>query len=83
MTSWIDPLIATITAKLAAQSLDPAEVGYAARRRMAYELRWPVRRQMEAHLDAANGDATTLEAMKAEFAEIKAHAFFAKPERPF
>ncbi|EPY02653.1 hypothetical protein [Magnetospirillum fulvum] len=83
MTSWIDPLIETITAKLAEQGLDPADVAYATRRRMAYDLRWPVRRQMEAHLDAANGNATTLEAMKAEFADIKAHAFFAKPERPF
>lgn len=83
MSSWIDPLIETIAAKLAAQSLDPADVAYVTKRRMAYDLRWPVRRQMEAHLDAANGNSAMIEAMKEEFAAIKAHSYFAKPERPF
>ncbi|SEH45370.1 hypothetical protein [Magnetospirillum fulvum] len=79
MTSWIDSLIATITAELDSQSLDPADVAYATKRRMAYDIRWPTRRQMEAHLDAATGNPATLEAMKEEFAQIKAHSYFAKP----
>jgi len=79
MTSWIDSLIATIAAELDSQSLGPADVAYATKRRMAYDLRWPTRRQMEAHLDAANGNSATIEAMKEEFAQIKAHPFFAKP----
>ncbi|WP_040566881.1 hypothetical protein [Magnetospirillum molischianum] len=79
MAPWIADLIASVETALTAQQLDPSDVAYVTKRRIAYELRWPVRRQMEAHLDAANGSDATIETMKAEFAEIKAHPFFAKP----
>lgn len=80
MDQWLDNIVASIEAELVSQQVDPTDVAYSTKRRMAYDARWPTRRQMEAHLDAANGDAAKVDLMKAEFAAIKAHPFFAKPQ---
>ncbi len=69
---WIIDLVDAINAALVDDHLDPADVGYARKRRMAYDARWPTRRQMEAHADAATGDATKRNLMMAEFEVIKA-----------
>lgn len=72
MSDWLTALVAEIDAALIADRLDPAEVGYARKRRMAYDARWPMRRQMEAHADAAAGDTTKRDLMMAEIEAIKA-----------
>lgn len=71
MEQWLIDLIAMIDAALVADHLDPADVGYARKRRMAYDARWPTRRQMEAHADAALGDTTKRDLMLAEIQAIK------------
>lgn len=72
MEQWLEDLLALVDANLIDQQLDPADVHWSTRRRMAYEIRWPASRQMEAHFDASQGSTAKLEAMQAEFASIKA-----------
>ena len=71
MEQWVIDLTAEIEAALAADRLDPADVGYTRKRRMAYEKRWPTGRQMEAHADAALGDTAKRDLMLSEIAAIK------------
>lgn len=71
MPEWLSTLLAEIDAALVADQLDPADVGYARKRRMAYDRRWPTHRQMEAHADAAQGDSTKRDLMLAEIQAIK------------
>lgn len=72
MDQWLIDLLSAVDGKLADQHLDPAEVHWSTRRRMAYEIRWPAGRQMEAHYDASLGDGAKLELLHTEIAAIKA-----------
>lgn len=72
MPDWLIALIGDIDAALAADHLSAEVVGYARKRRMAYDARWPARRQMEAHADAAAGDTAKRDLMMSEFDAIKA-----------
>lgn len=71
MEQWLEDLLSVINERLAAQQLDPAEVHWSTKRRMAYDIRWPVGRQMEAHFDNSLGNPAKLDLMQAEFAAIK------------
>jgi hypothetical protein len=49
----------------------PDDVHYAQLRAEAYLKAWPITKQLEAHMDAVNGDTTKLDQMKEDFAEIQ------------
>lgn len=72
MDQWLIDLLADIEARLATIHGKGAEVHWGTRRRMAYDIRWPVGKQMEAHFDASLGSTAKLELMQAEIAAIKA-----------
>lgn len=71
MEQWLADLLAAVDDRLASQRLDPTAVHWSTKRRMAYDIRWPVGRQMEAHFDNSMGNPDKLDLMRAEFAVIK------------
>ncbi|MBF0325975.1 MAG: hypothetical protein HQL42_13015 [Alphaproteobacteria bacterium] len=72
MEPWLIDLLAMLNGELTSQGLDPAEVSYATKRRMAINRRWTSSAVRAAEQDARLGNPAALNRYDQEVAAIKA-----------